>query len=239
MRHPRRARQVRLPVSDRDHYYDSWSALHGDYDPRDPRRSPLARLWLGWAYTVARPLAQRGVRPDAVTVAGVVVAATVLPFAALGGRWAFMAALVVVVSALLDNLDGAVAILTDSSTAWGYLLDSLADRASDAVYLLALWLAGAPAGWCVGAGAAVVLLEYGRARAGNAGFGEIGVVTVGERPTRVILTAAALVCVALAPGLAGWAAGAGAAVTAGVCLVGAVQFLRSARRALRGRRVHQ
>jgi len=219
------------PIPDREAYYDGWSALHGGYDPRS---SILTRLWLGWAYEVARPLAQRGVTPDAVTTAGVAVTAGVLPFAAAGGRWAFGGGLVVVASGLLDNLDGAVAVLTGGASSWGYVVDSLADRASDALYLLALRLAGAPAGWCAGAAAAVVLLEYGRARAANAGFSEIGVVTVGERPTRIIVTAVALAGVAAAPRHARWVAGAGASATAGVSLIGSVQFLRTARRALHG-----
>lgn len=218
-------------VPDREQYYAGWSALHGGYDPRS---QTLTRLWLGWAYTIASPLAQRGVSPNAVTVAGLAVTAAALPLAAAGGRWPLAAGLVVVASGLADNLDGAVAVLTDGSTPWGYLLDSLADRASDALYLLALRLAGAPTPSCVGAAGAVVLLEYSRARAGNAGFGEIGVVTVGERPTRIIVTAAALGCVALAPRRAAWSAGGGAAATAGVSLIGAGQFLRTARRALRG-----
>ncbi len=218
-------------VPDREQYYDGWSALHGGYDPRS---STLTRLWLGWAYDVARPLALRGVTPNAVTAGGLVVTAAALPLAAGGGRWPLGAALVVVASGLADNLDGAVAVLTAGVTPWGYLLDSLADRASDALYLVALRLAGAATPWCVGAAGAVVLLEYSRARAGNAGFGEIGVVTVGERPTRIIVTAAALGCAALAPPRAAWSAGGGAAATAGVSLVGAAQFLRTARRTLRG-----
>lgn len=210
----------------REEYLDGWSALHGGYDPRS---SAMTHLWLGWVHAVAAPLARWGATPNAVTGVGVVVTALALPLAPLGRWGALAAAVVVVLSGLLDNLDGAVAVLTDRASAWGYLLDSLADRAADAGYLLALWLAGAPAGWCVGAAASVVLLEYGRARAGNAGFGEIGVVTVGERPTRIIVTAVALTGVAAAPSFAGWSAGGGAAATAGVALIGSAQFLRVAR----------
>ena len=63
-----------------------------------------------------------------------------------------LAVVLVVVSGLLDGLDGAVAVLTDRATRWGHVLDSLVDRCSDGLYLVALWLVGAPAGVCVAAG---------------------------------------------------------------------------------------
>ena len=48
-------------------------------------------------------------------------------------------------------------------------------------------------------GSLMMLQEYARARAGNAGMGELGVVTVWERPTRVILTAFLLLACGLLP----------------------------------------
>lgn len=226
------ARPPDEPVPDRDGYLTRWSRLHGGYDAV---RSPLVRTWLGVAYRVGRPLAARGVLPDVVTLGGVwVSAAAVLP-AAARGRWPVLAAVVTVGSGLADNLDGCVAALTGKATAFGYVLDSLVDRGCDALYLLALRASGAPAGLCVAAGSAVATLEYTRARAGNAGMGEIAVVTVGERPTRVIVTTAALLCAGLYPGYAAVAAGCGAAATAGLSTVGWVQLLLAVHRRLAGR----
>jgi phosphatidylglycerophosphate synthase len=185
------------------------------------------------AYRLGRPLARAGVTPDAVTMMGIAVTALALPPAAVGGRWPLLAVLVVTVSGLLDNLDGCVAVLTGRTTRWGYVVDSLADRVCDGLYLVTLWLAGAPAGLCVGAGAAVVLLEYGRARATGAGFDEIGLITVGERPTRIVLTCFGLLFAGLLPRFAEWSAGAGAAATLGVALIGSAQYLRVAARTLR------
>lgn len=150
------------------------------------------RGWLLLAYALARPLAAARVSPDAVTLAGVAVSAGVAVLATLGGGWLWVGALVVVASGLLDTLDGAVAVLTGRPSPFGYVLDSVADRVSDGLYLLALWFAGAPAAVCVGGGALTALQEYARARAGAAGMREVGVVTVAERPTRVIVTATAL-----------------------------------------------
>ena len=101
---------------DRDAYLDGWQRLHGGYDPR---ANPLVRGWLSGAYVVARPFAKAGVAPDLVTLAGLLVSATALVPAAAGGWWLLLAAAVVVLSALLDNVDGAVAVLTGRATAAG------------------------------------------------------------------------------------------------------------------------
>jgi CDP-diacylglycerol--glycerol-3-phosphate 3-phosphatidyltransferase len=193
----------------------------------------VVRAWLNLVFQTARPFAAIGVSPGAVTVAGVVVTAVALGPAAAGGRWPLLAAAAVVASGLLDNLDGAVAVLTRRTSAWGYVLDSLADRASDTLYLLALWLLGAPGWLAVAAGVAVGMLEYARARAGNAGFGEIGVVTVGERPSRIIVTAVALAGAGAVPSMGHVAGTAGAAATLALGTVGLTQLLAVVRRTLR------
>jgi CDP-diacylglycerol--glycerol-3-phosphate 3-phosphatidyltransferase len=136
-------------------------------------------------------------------------------------------------SGYADNLDGAVAILRDRVSRWGFVVDSLADRAADAAYLLAFWWVGAAGGLCAAAGAGVVLLEYTRARAGNAGMGEIGVVTVGERPTRVVVTVAFLLAAGLFGDDAAGGADLGAAAVLGVTLLGSAQLLVVVRRTLR------
>ena len=106
---------------------------------------------------------------------------------------AALAAIFVLVSALTDGVDGCVAALTDRATRFGFVLDSLVDRASDGLFLLALAMAGGGSRLAVAAGCAVVALEYTRARAGAAGLQEIGVVTIGERATRTIATAMGLI----------------------------------------------
>lgn len=217
-------------VPDRDAYHVRWSALHGGYDAGS---APLVGAWLGVVHRLARPLARAGLAPDVVTLWGLLTGALALALGDVGGRWALAtAALAVVGSGVLDGLDGAVAVLTDRVTPFGSVLDSVVDRLTDVLYLLALWRVGAPAALCVAAGVAVVLLEYARARAGQAGMTEIGVVTVGERPTRVIVTAATLGCAAVYVGAAGGVAATGAAATLALSLLGLVQLLRVVRRRL-------
>jgi CDP-diacylglycerol--glycerol-3-phosphate 3-phosphatidyltransferase len=223
------ARRPVAPVPDLAGYLGRWAPLHGDYEPAP---ASLAGRWLTVAYVLARPLATRGVSPGALTAWGVLVSAAVAVLAGLGGRWPLVAVAVVVVAGLLDNLDGAVAILSGRTTRWGYVLDSLADRLSDGAYLLALWLLGAPGPVCVVGGALMVLQEYARARAGNAGMGEVGVVTVWERPTRVIVTAFLLLACGLLPSRADLVATLGAIAWIGLGAVGLTQLLVAVHRRL-------
>jgi phosphatidylglycerophosphate synthase len=191
---------------DRDGYLDGWQRLHGGYDPR---ANALVRGWLSGAYVVARPFAAAGVAPDLVTLAGLLVGGTALVPAAAGGWWLLVAATLVVLSALLDNVDGAVAVLTGRATAAGQVLDHVADRIADLVFLGVLLAAGAPWPACALGGALMLLQEYLRARAAAAGMTEVGVVTVWERPTRVIVTATFLAAAAVLgdpwPALGAWA----------------------------------
>lgn len=214
----------------RDAYFDRWAELHGGYDPRTG--SAFLRGWLSLVHAVARPLAQRGVSPDAVTYASLVVSGGAAALAATGGRWLLLATLVLVVSGMLDNLDGAVAVMTGRTTRWGYVLDSVVDRLSDLLYLVALVAVGAPLELAALCGALVFLLEYSRARAGNAGGDEVGVVTIAERPTRVIVVAAALLAGGLLPGSADELATTGVAVLTALTVVGLAQLLPALKRSL-------
>ena len=191
---------------DREGYLDGWQQLHGGYDPRS---NVLVRGWLTGAYAVARPFAAARVPPDVVTVAGVLVSAAAIAPALAGGWWLLLAAAVVVLAGLLDNVDGAVAVLTGRASVRGEVLDSVADRVGDLLFLGVLLAAGAPLPLCAAGGALMLLQEYLRARAAAAGMTDVGVVTVWERPTRVIVTAAFLASAAVLgspwPTLAAWA----------------------------------
>lgn len=213
----------------REAYFERWAAVHGGYDPRG---SWLVRRWLGWTYVLARPLVAARVSPDAITVAGGAVSLVVVGLAALGGRWAVLAAAMVVVATLCDNLDGAVAVLTDRVTAWGAVLDALVDRVSDGLFLLALWLLGAPVWVCVAGGAVMMLHEYLRARATAAGMSEVGVLTVWERPTRIIVTGMFLLSAGVFVEAAAVWAGLGAAAWLGLGVVGFTQLVPVVRRRL-------
>ncbi len=212
---------------DRHEYLARWSRLHGG-----ARTTGIVGWWLGLTHAVARPLVRAGVGPWPVTAAGVVVAAAACWPASAGGRWPLLAAALIAVSGLLDNLDGAVAVMSGRTSRWGFVLDSACDRLADAAYCLALFLAGAPVELAVAGAALAWLQEYVRARAAVAGMPEVGVVTVSERPTRVIVTAMFLLGAGLyADAAARWAA-AGAAALTTIGTVGLVQLVVVVRRKL-------
>ena len=222
------ARRPSGPVPDRDGYFDRWAATHGGYDPRTG--SAWVRGWLSMVLVLARPLARRGVSPDVVTWSSLWLALLVLLLADVGGAWAVAAGVLVVASALLDSLDGGLAVLEDRQTSWGFVLDSVVDRCSDAVWVLAAVAVGCPLELALAVVFGVFLLEYLRARAGNAGFDEVGVVTVAERPTRVIVLAPTLAVCGALPSSAGVASVAGPAVLLGLTAVGVVQLGVAVRR---------
>jgi CDP-diacylglycerol--glycerol-3-phosphate 3-phosphatidyltransferase len=213
---------------DREEYLRRWSALHGQ-----AATTGLVRYWLSLTHVVARPFAHGRVSPDVLTVLGLLVACSVVPIAAAGGRWPLLAAAVVVASGLLDNLDGAVAVMTGRTTRWGFVLDSVCDRVADSAYVTALWLLGAPGLLCVFGGGLAGLHEYTRARATAGGMVDIAVITVSERPTRVIVTTMFLLGAGLYPAAAGSWASAGAAAWAVLGGIGLLQLLVVARRELR------
>jgi phosphatidylglycerophosphate synthase len=213
---------------DRDEFGRRWSRAHSGADPG----ARLVGGYLTAAHRAARPLAAAGVAPDALTLAGALAALAALAPAAAGGRWPLLAAVAVAASAVLDGLDGAVALLTDRSSRWGAVLDGLADRLAEAAFCAVLWLVGAP-GWLAGAAAATAWLhEYARARAGAAGMAGVGRVTVSERPTRVAVVVLFTAGAGVVPAHAGAWAGAGALAAAVLGLAGLAQLLLALRRVL-------
>ncbi|HET8684758.1 MAG TPA: CDP-alcohol phosphatidyltransferase family protein [Micromonosporaceae bacterium] len=211
---------------ERGGYLAGWSRLHGGHRP-----AGAVRAWLTAIHPLAAWLARRGVTPNAVTIAAFGLAVLAVPAAYQGGAWTALAAVLVVVSAAADGLDGAVAVLAGRASRAGAVLDSVADRLAEAAFGAALWVAGAPG--CLAAGAVGVgwLHEYLRARAGAVGVAGIGPVTVAERPTRVVAAVAGL--------LAAWPLGAlgptvGAAVGGLLGLAGLAQLTAWLARALAG-----
>jgi phosphatidylglycerophosphate synthase len=203
-------------------YRSIWQRQHhaADIDPSAGFLGGYLRV----SYALSAPLARRGVQPDVLTLLGVWPAAAALAAAHGGGRWTLAAAACVVLSAQIDGLDGCVAGLTGRATARGYVLDSVADRVSDAVFAAALVAAGGRAWAGVTAVSALMMLEYLRARSGNAGQGEVGVVTVGERPSRVIAAAVGLAAVGVAPAHAAAIGTGSLLIMAGLAAAGFVQL---------------
>src|SRR4051812_32937526 len=97
-----------------------WSALHHGIDPT---LVPLLMPWLRLVWWLARWL--RAAPPTAITVLGVLLA---LDAVLLAGSLPAIAAVAVVLAALCDGLDGAIAVVADRATEFGAAADAIADR---------------------------------------------------------------------------------------------------------------
>ncbi|MGW6032687.1 CDP-alcohol phosphatidyltransferase family protein [Gordonia terrae] len=179
------------PASARDIALEAWSELHGGIDPRT---SFWVRNWVLISHGCARPLVRLGISPNTVTALGVIATALALCLTILGDWWALLAAFVILLAALLDGIDGAIAAQTGTASRWGRINDAVADRFSDVMLVGILVVVGAPA-W-LGATIAVLtlILEITRATAQAVGMTGPGAVTVWERPSRVILAVIAAAC---------------------------------------------
>lgn len=224
------ARRPSISPADRAGYFDRWQELHGGYDPRTG--SAWLRGWLTMVHAIARPLARIGVQPDVVTLSSIWLAGLVLVLSDIGGRWWIAAGWVMVASGLFDTLDGCVAVLEDRTTKWGYVLDSVVDRVNDCIYLVAVVAVGCPVWLAVSCGFGFFLLEYLRARAGNAGGDEVGRITMAERPTRVILLSPSIHFSGVFLGLSRTLSALGPAILLGMTAVSVVQLGVAVRRQL-------
>ena len=226
MRTPRTGR----PLPDFASYCAAWSGLHAGYDVA--AGSAWVRGCLRMQYRLARPLAAAGVSPALLTAGTALLGAGAVAAAMAGGRWPLVAAGLVAAAGVGDGLDGAVAVLSDRVTAWGYVLDSAADRVVELLFLVALAAVGAAWSWVAVCAALIFLLEYVRARAGNAGAGEVTAITVGERPNRVVFCALGLAGAGAVPAFAALIANGAVAALAVLSLIGLVQLVLAVRRQL-------
>ena len=209
-----------LPLPDLREWFARWQVQHRAPD-LDPSTTTMLRLFLTGTYRLARPLARAGVAPATVTFAGVWVAATV---PALAFTMPAVAAVVCVFSSLIDGVDGAVAGLQDRATNFGFVLDSVADRVAEAAFFGALVAAGGHLAWAAAGWAGVAMVEYTRARAAVAGLDEIAVVTIAERPTRVLCVTFGLLGAAVVPRHGAAILDASAAVATATAAIGLAQL---------------
>jgi CDP-diacylglycerol--glycerol-3-phosphate 3-phosphatidyltransferase len=227
----------RDPLPNWDQYATRWTALHGGVDPR--RARAMIGFWQRSGYEIAKVCARVRIRPTGLTFTGLGACLAVPFMVGHGTGGLFLAAGLVLLAAVTDTVDGALAVVTSHATKLGYVYDSVVDRIGEVCWLIALWLLGASGYLAVAAGALAWLHEYTRARANAAGMREIGASTLGERPTRVLLTfigfaLGALVGLANPDMLRGLATFV-VAVWCVIALIGFLQLFASIHKALAGR----
>lgn len=206
-----------------------WSALHSGVQP-----SLFVRGWLRMIRTLARGPVLR-IPPDVLSAFGLLTLVGAWAAAEVPG-WPALTAVLVVAAGVFDGLDGAVALRTGRARPLGAVVDAVADRLGDLALGAALLALGAPLPWVLTSLALLFVMEYLRARAQSVGMPGVGAVTAAERPTRLILVAAAAIGVAASPAgmpLLGWDWATALAVTWTVVgFVGMVQMVIGVRRTI-------
>ena len=155
-------------------FLTAWSKLHGD-----AQVSGVVKAWLNISYLISKPLSRIGVTPNALTISGLFFGIILYLYAQT-----IWAPILLVISLICDGIDGSLAILTGTSSKWGALLDSLADRITELFWVLALYKIGVGMNLLIAVLLIASVQEYLRARAGGLGVNEVGVVTPAERPVR-------------------------------------------------------
>jgi CDP-diacylglycerol--glycerol-3-phosphate 3-phosphatidyltransferase len=167
-------------------FNSAWSALHGGAEIKG-----IVKTWLAISYSSAKFVSVLRVSPNFLTLLGLVfaIAMAVNPLS----LWTIP---LLVLSLYADGIDGSVAIYQNRSSSFGAILDSVADRISEALWFYVAYRIGAPA-WIVLVTYVIASTqEYARARLGGLGIADVGVVTPAERPVRASFIFIALVAYA-------------------------------------------
>ena len=179
-------------------------------------------------------LARRGVTPDAVTQAAFVLS-TINSLAFVAHRHLLAYGLLLAVTELLDNVDGAVARVSGRKTKYGAFLDAATDRYKESLSLFVVaWVTG----YWVAAFAAVtgsLLVSYNHARAAMEGAPSTAAgVDLFERFERVATLVLGLV---LTPMLPATVAFGHDALLAALVLIAVLSHVTAIQRFARARRV--
>ena len=164
----------------------AWSALHGSAEIKG-----VVKTWLAISYSSAKVASVLRISPNFLTLLGLLfaIAMAVNPLS----LWTIP---LLVLSLYADGIDGSVAIYQNRSSSFGAILDSVADRISEALWFYVAYRIGAPA-WIVLVTYVIASTqEYARARLGGLGISDVGVVTPAERPVRASFIFIALVAYA-------------------------------------------
>lgn len=164
-----------------------WSTLHGGAEVKG-----IVQTWLAISFLSAKFLSKLHITPNLLTLLGVVFA-----IAMAANPLSLWAIPLLVLSLYADGIDGSVAIYQKRQSSFGAILDSVADRISEALWFYVAYQIGAPA-WLVLATYVIASTqEYARARLTSLGISDVGVVTPAERPVRASFIFIALVSYAL------------------------------------------
>lgn len=206
-------------------YESAWSTLHGQAQP-----SAMIRMWLRFMFVITTPLIR--ISPNTITLSSGIFAIGLAGLARVpAGYW--LVALGIFLLGILDGIDGVLAVRRNQVTQWGAFLDSMIDRVVDVSIAVMLVFAGADPLVVMIAVTLTLVHEYMRARAASVGYRLIGVVSVAEKPTRIILGMIAFTACSVVTGHAKSFSTICAWVWLGLALIGLTQLFVAYRKALR------
>ena len=164
----------------RHEFRKRWSELHGGVEVQG-----VIKGWLTISFAIARVLNFFRISPNIVTTVGL-LASVLIYFTSYTSQLIAL----VIFSLICDGVDGSLAIYGDRASKFGELYDSIADRISEALWLMGATFVGVPVRWAIAIWVLGATQEYARARLASLGYSEIGVVTPTERPVRAIFVIA-------------------------------------------------
>lgn len=184
-------------------YKKDWQRSHMYQEQIDEDKRSGFNKWLKFNFILGKCLATIGFTPHLTSALAFVLstasayyfieAAIEIPSNLfLSDFYLALAVALLLLSGLLDVLDGSIARLTYSSTPFGDLLDNVADKYSDAIVLIAI-VYGGLVNPLIGLAALLgsLLVDYARARTIGLGLRKTKV-TIGERPFRMLIIASAV-----------------------------------------------
>jgi archaetidylinositol phosphate synthase len=184
-------------------YKQDWQRSHMYQERIDEDVRSGFNKWLKFNFLLGKCLAMMGFTPNlasglafVLSTAGAyyfIKASSAIPLNLfLSDLYFALAVAFLLLSGLLDVLDGAIARLTYSGTSFGDLIDNVLDKYSDAIVLIAIIYAGLVNAF-VGLAALLgsLLVDYTRARTIGLGLKRTKV-TIGERPFRMLMISAAV-----------------------------------------------
>ncbi|MFM6941470.1 MAG: CDP-alcohol phosphatidyltransferase family protein [Candidatus Planktophila sp.] len=164
----------------RNEFNSRWSELHGGVEVQG-----VIALWLRISFWIARVLAFFRLTPNIVTTIGMLSS-----FLIYYTTYTSQLIGLVIFSLICDGVDGSLAIYRNKTSKFGELYDSIADRITEAFWLMGATFVGVPMRWAIAIWVLGATQEYARARLASLGYSEIGVVTPAERPVRAIFVIA-------------------------------------------------
>jgi phosphatidylglycerophosphate synthase len=176
------------------------------------QRSAAGRTWRDRARAAVEPVARvfgrLGLTPNALTLIGFGIA--VVAAVAIAAQLWLVGGLLVAFGAVFDLFDGALARVTNTTSRLGAFLDSVFDRAGEAVVYvgIAVGCVMADLAWAailaMGAMAAAFMVSYTRAKSESLGFTSgSGMARVGFAPreVRMVILVVGLVLIGLSGGI--------------------------------------